>query len=229
MSYVKHILFLLLISSYTGVSQNIQDKYSLNIDSVLYMYKDKMHQDIDYVIGKEYKIYHSYKQDNPYLNARHGRGTIYSKGYSYSNKIILYDMHKDVIAVNTSAQTSSNINIELQKAQVDSFSIEFENNKYLFNHIKYNNEEQVFLASGFYEIPYKERFQLLLKHYSDKGESEGITTYTYKVSKTLKIENNYYNINNRMKFLKLFPTYKKQIKRNYVRLKQATMNLQQLN
>jgi len=213
MHKLKHTIFILLISSLTGLSQNIQDDYSINIDSALILYKKKMHHDTDYVIGREYKIYHSYKQDNPYLNGHYGNGTIYSKGYIYDNKIILYDMHKDVLAVNTSVKSSYNINVELQKVRIDSFSIEFKDRKYLFIHMKNKDESHVQITSGFYEIPYKEKFQLLYKHISDKGDSEGITTYTYRISKILKIDNSYYNIDSRKKFINLFPTYKKQVKK----------------
>jgi len=167
----------------------------------------------NHVYGKEYKMYHNYKHDNPYLNSRHGIGTVYSKGYAYDNKIIFYDMYKDVLAVNTLLKKSSNINIEMQKVKVDSFSIEFDDNKYVFHHLKKINLEHNQISNGFYEIPYKGKFQLLLKHNSHKGKSEEITTYTYNIIKYLNIDKAYFNINSRKKFINLFPNYKKQIKK----------------
>ncbi|MGZ2370796.1 hypothetical protein ACXR6G_13525 [Ancylomarina sp. YFZ004] len=208
-----HVIFILFISNLVSLSQNTQTDYTLNCDSALLLYQNEIHHEFDYVIGREYKIYHSYKQDNPYLNSRHGKGTIYSNGYVYGNKIILYDMHKDVLVVNTLLNKSSNINIEIQKVKVDSFSIEFDDGKYLFHHLKKNEQEHNQISNGFYEIPHKGKFQLLLRHNSDKGNSEGITTYTYNIIKYLKIDNAYFNINSRKKFINLFPDYKKQVKK----------------
>lgn len=209
----KYIIFLLLISSFSSLSQNNQFDYSMSSDSALHTYKKEMHYDFDYVIGVEYKIYHNYKQDNPYLKSRHGKGTIYSNGYVYDNKVIIYDMYKDIVVVNTTSKKSSNINIQLQKIRIDSFSIEFEKDKYLFRNIKNIEKDKSQISTGFYEIPYGEKFQLLYKHNSEKRESGGITTYTHTIDKLLKIGDTYYNINSRKKFLKLFPANIKQIKK----------------
>jgi len=212
MNRILHIVFILFTCTFIGLSQNTQPNYSLNCDSALSLYQKEIHHKFNYVTGKEYKTYHSYKQDNPYLNSHHGKGTIYSKGYAYENKIILYDLHKDVLAVNTLLNKSSNINIEIQKLKIDSFSIEFDDSKYLFHHLKNNKQEHNQISNGFYEIPHKGKFQLLLKHNSYKGKSEGITTYTYNIIKYLKIDNAYSKINSRKKFINLFPDYKKQVK-----------------
>lgn len=215
MRKLSSIFILLLISVFSTYSQNIKHDYSLSCDSALSTYNKYMHNENNYFIGREYKVYHNYKQDNPYLNSRHGKGTIYSKGYVYSNKIIIYDIYTDEIAENTFSKSSGNVNVKLQKMQIDSFAIEFDNHHYMFTHIRNNKTSHNQVLDGFYEIPYKGKYQLVLKHIAEKGDSEGITTYTHKVDNFLKIGNAYYNINRKKKFLALFSAYKKQVKRKH--------------
>lgn len=216
---LKYIIFFIFIPTLAVFSQNTENLYSLNTNSILSLYNNKVHSEYDYIIGREYKIYHSYKQDNPYLQSHHGKGIIYSKGYIYNNKIIIYDMYKDIVAVKPSIKTSSNVTIQIQKTQIDSFSIKFKNQTYLFKNIKTVKKGPNQIASGFYEIPYTGKYQLLFKHISKKGESEGITTYKHQIDKFLKIKNAYFNINSRKKFIQLFTEDKKRIKKRYQQFK----------
>lgn len=215
MPYIKYTLFIIFISCFSVYSQNNQFSYSLKIDSAVSLYKKQMHKENDCITGKEYKLYHSYNQDNPYLNSHHGLGVIYNKGYIFNNKTILYDIFKDEVIIKKTYNRYSNININIQKSQIDSFLIEFENKKYLLKHIRANNSSHNEIKSGFYEIPYKGKYQLLLKHKVKKGSLSGITTYTYEISKFLKIGNAYFNINSRKKLFELFYNSKKQLKKRF--------------
>jgi len=179
----------------------------------------------DYIVGKEYKLYHSYKQDNPYFNSHQGLGTIYSKGYVYDKKVILYDIYKDEVAINRTFKKSSNINVNIQKTQIDSFLIEFDNKKHLLKHIRTNNSCNKLIQDGFYEIPYTGKYQLLLKHKKEKGNLNGITTFTYEISIFLKIDDEYFNIDSRKKLFKLFYSNKKQLKKKYRLLKTSYKKL----
>jgi len=209
------LFILLIISVNSTYSQNIKNEYSLSCDSACHIYNTEMHtNDYDIVIGREYKIYHNYKKGNPYLNSRQGKGIIYSKGYAYENKIILYDMFLDEIAVNTSFKNSSNTNVKLQKVKIDSFSIEFHNQHYHFIHFKSKSSGANQISSGFYEIPYIGKYQLLFKYTAEKGEAkDGTTEYRHKILHFLKINNSYFNIDSRKRFLALFKNHKTQIKK----------------
>lgn len=215
MRYIIYTLFVLFISSLSAFSQSIQLDYSLSSDSALSLYNKDMHGEDDYIVGKEYKLYQKYKQGNPYLNSRRGKGTIYSNGYIYDKKVILYDIFKDEIAVNRTFKKSSNINVNIQKTRIDSFLIEFDNKKYLLKHIRINNSSNNLINDGFYEILHTGKYQLLLKHQKEKGHLNGITTYSYEISIFLKVGNEYFNIDSRKKLFELFFTNKKQLKKKY--------------
>lgn len=215
MKKLTSLLILILIFVFSSNSQSIKRDYSLSCDSALSLYNKHMHSEDDCIIGQEYKMYHSYKQDNPYLNSHHGLGTIYSKGYIYDKKIILYDMYKDEVVINRIFKNSSNINVNIQKAQIDSFLIEFEEKKHLIKHIKNNNSCKNQIQCGFYENPYTGKFQLLLKHKAKKRDVSGITTYSHNISIFLKIGDGYFNINSKKKLFELFYTNKKQLKKKY--------------
>jgi len=174
-----------------------------------------MHNEDDCITGKEYKIYHNYKQDNPFFNSYPGLGTIYSKGYVYNNKIILYDIYKDEVAIIRTSKKSSNVNINIQKSQIDSFLIEFEYKQHLLKHIRNNNSNKNQIQNGFYEIPHTGKFQLLLKHKAVKKDISGVTIYSYEISIFLKIGDEYFNIDRRKKLFELFYSYKKQLKKKY--------------
>lgn len=225
MSYIKYTLFIIFISYFSAYSQNNQTNYSLSSDSAVSLYTKQMHNENDYIIGPEYKIYHNYKQDNPYLNSCRGRGTLYSKNYTYSNKIIFYDIYKDEVVVNRTFKKSSNINVNIQKTQIDSFLIEFDNKKHLFKYIRPNTSCNKVVREGFYEIPYTGKYQLILKHKKEKGHLNGITTYTYKVSIFLKIGHEYFNIDKRKKLIDLFYNNKKKIKKRYRLLRTSYQEL----
>ncbi len=46
----------------------------------------------------------------------------------------------------------SNINVNIQKTQIDSFLIEFDNKKHLLKHIRTNNSCNNLIQDGFYEM-----------------------------------------------------------------------------
>ncbi|MPQ45941.1 hypothetical protein GCQ56_02865 [Marinifilum sp. N1E240] len=216
------ILTLLLFSSFITVSQNHSKSYAFRKNDIKSFYNEHMHTKYDYISGEEYKPYHNYNQANPYLNSSHGSGIIFSKGRTYPTSIIYYDLFHDEVIVNLNDEVIKNSYIKINKVQIDSFSINLNNQHYHFvNLIRSNN-----ISSGFYEIPYNHKFQLLIKHTVRKGKDNSLTTYKQKLILYLRKHEQFHNISSKKKFLSLFPEKNKQLKK---KLKSLEINFKKPN
>jgi len=216
------ILTLLILSSFITVSQNYSQSYSVSKSDIKSFYNEHMHTKYDYILGEEYKPYHNYNQDNPYLNSSHGSGVIYSEGRKYPISIIYYDLFLDEVIVNLNDEVIKNSYIKINKARIDSFSINL--NKYSYHFINLNAPNNI--PSGFYEIPYSNKYQLIIKHLVRKGKDNSLTTYKQKQILYLRKHKQFHNISSQKKLLSLFPEKNKQLKK---KLKSLEINFRKPN
>lgn len=198
-----------LLFSFISVSQNHSQIYNIKNDKILHLYESSIHTQYDYVIGKEYKPYHYYKQDNPYLNSGLGSGYIYYNGRSYRTKIIYYDLFTDEVIININNKTANSNLIQINKTQIDSFSINFGIREYNFTYLKKPN----IIASGFYEIVYNQKLKLIIRHSAKKLKVKSLTTYKHKQTIYLKRNKKFHDISSPKKFLSLFPENSKSLRK----------------
>ena len=216
MSKIISLLFLLFVHCITALSQNTICNYNLESDTIRSLYSKKMHAKTDFILGREYKLYHFNRNNSPFLNSREGEGTIYTQGRTFPDLILSYDIYKDELIINTFFSSITGVNVKLQKARIDSFSMKFINDKiYHFKHLRNDRKGPNQIASGFYEIPYSGRWQLLYKHYAKKEEDSSNITYIHNTNKYLKINKLYYNIDTKKQFLELFKPHKKLLKKKF--------------
>lgn len=203
--YFLPLLTLLLIHL-SSHCQSIDKLYNIDTTHLTNIYNKHIHTKYDFISGKEYKPYQAYIEENPYLNSKAGIGTIYSKGFEYNDEIIIYDMYKDEVAISLLIRKATLVNIN--KNQIDSFSIGFENSeKYMLK-----NLSDLPIGDGFYEVPHDGKLKLLIRHIAVRSEEEGITQYEHQTIPYLKLNDHYYKINTRKKLQALFKPQKRLIK-----------------
>ncbi|WP_321306501.1 hypothetical protein [Marinifilum fragile] len=203
------LVILLLLFSFVSASQNYSQIYNIKNDTILSLYESSLHTQYDYIVGKEYKPYHYYKQDNPYLNSSLGSGYIYNNGRSYHTKIIYYDLFTDEVIININNKATNSNLIQIEKTQIDSFSINFGIRDYNFTYLKKPNN----ISSGFYEIVYNQKFKLLIRHTAKKLKTKSLTTYKHKQIIYLKRNKTFHDIGSPKKFLSLFPESNKLLRK----------------
>ena len=74
------------------------------------------------------------------------------------------------------------------------------------------------MPDGYYEVAYCGEMQLLIRHQAMQVNNQsadaiqnGIIKYIHRLNKTLYLNGNYYDINKKRKFIKLFPDNRKAI------------------
>ncbi|MCT4647894.1 MAG: hypothetical protein N4A74_23100 [Carboxylicivirga sp.] len=177
------------------------------------IYNHTFDNPLTYINGREYKPYHYPKNPNPYLHHSNGTGCIYIDGKKYDEKQLKYDMNTDELIVIPDYFKFSNVYIQINKAIVDSFTIEFDKLAYSFIQINKENKKPG-LADGFYQPIYKSnKTELLLKHYTVTSLTEGVTDYKHETKRYLFHSGYYQDITTKRKLLSLFPSNKKDIKK----------------
>ncbi|MCG8579882.1 MAG: hypothetical protein MI866_08200 [Bacteroidales bacterium] len=182
-------------------------------DSIIQLYNSTFYNELNYINGREYKPYHYPTNETPYLQSKYGIGSIFTGGYEYSKKKLLYDINKDLLIVNPEAFKLSNTYIQLNNSEIDSFTISFENHSYtLINYKK--NKAIPGLKPGFYERVYhSKQSSLLIKHYVKRGVDDALTTYSYNTDRFLLVNGKCFNVSSKKKLLTLFPDDKKRLKK----------------
>jgi hypothetical protein len=72
----------------------------------------------------------------------------------------------------------------------------------MFQNINFHDSAE--LKSGFYEMAYRGRTQLLIKHIKGLEKKDGYDNYLYDEHRYLNINGTYYQISSLSKFIKLF-------------------------
>lgn len=190
-----------------------QNSSSPQTDSALFLYHKTFDNELKYINGREYKPYHHPTHQNPFLNATSGIGSIFMHGKEYKKKQLTYDIYKDLLIVIPDYYKFSNVYVQINKSEIDSFTINFDKSVYHFVNYKVNNCPDG-LEPGFYQPIYKsQKSTLLVKHYVISGVNNAITTYRYTTDRFLLNNHKFYNINRKKSLLNLYPDHKKQIKR----------------
>ncbi len=176
-------------------------------DSAKQVYHEAAYHKYDYVNGREYKAYYNPLQTTPILEAMMSTGTIYHNGFEYPGLILGYDTNIDELIAIPHMYTKY---IQMNKSAVDSFLIKLKSKSYFFKNLTFKNNT---LPNGYYEIAYKGRSTLIIKHTSVVLIDEGITTYTPKMLNYLIKDDKIYPITKKKDLLCLYEDHKKLIKK----------------
>jgi len=196
------------------VIKNVSHRnYAMDSISVKELYKDVRYDKYDYIFGKEYKIKYLPSKSTPYLNERPGNGFVYSKNNIYTDLILIYDIKEDKLVSVVNKFGLSAQYIELNKSLIDSFKIEFENIKYQIYHVKFEKEQESFAKDGYYEIPYNGRLKLLLQHQVYSKIEQAYEAFDFLEIFILQRDGLCYKVDKKSRFIKLFPHYKKELKK----------------
>jgi hypothetical protein len=206
-------LFFFCTLSYSQLSRSVKDPVSgVPIDTVaISIYQRLMDHNYDLINGRAYLPYHS-RKSNPFFKSAFGAsGTVYCKDRTYKDLLIIYDIFKDELVLNYVNPVGELRLISLNKNYVDSFLIVINKEPTMF-HMLYFPENSK-LESGFYEIIYKGKTDLLMKHRMEYKLKDGLDYYVYSPFKYICINGNYSRITTLSGFLKLFGTNKPAMKK----------------
>jgi hypothetical protein len=167
------------------------------------MYKRIMNHSYDVVNGRDYIVYHNIYKSNPFFkSATISTGTIFYNGRIFSDLNLLYDIYKDELILNYLNSDGYLKLISINKNCLDSFRIIIDNEPVMFQTIIFPESSE--LKSGFYEIAYRGRTQLLIKHVKELEKKDGYDNYIYDEHRYLNIYGTNYRIRSLSKFIKLF-------------------------
>nr|WP_319400829.1 hypothetical protein [uncultured Carboxylicivirga sp.] len=181
-----------------------------NPDSIKSFYYTTTYNSSNYLNGREYKTYYNPQKTSPLLDGKLGKGIIYKDNVSYSNITMAYDRNQDELLVIPNKYISDNVYIKVNKAAVDSFLIELDSKQYLLIYKKF---EQNALPEGFYEIPYTNKYSLIIKYNTSNLYKDGILTYYPKIERYLLKDKQVYSINRKKTFIVIFPDHKKELRK----------------
>ena len=222
--------------------------YSVDMKSARNLYDDKFYEKHIFLNGKEYKPYHFRLNTSPLFDASFGmEGTIFVNGESYSDIMLAYDIHKDQLIYVTSLFRNHNY-ICMNRALVDSFIIvkkettmlndyKLPQKHYHFKRIDFPTNCNMEMQDGYFETATSGNMLLLIHHEAILANNEGaeavingIFKYNYSQKKILKINESYYDITSKRKFVGLFKDKRKTInkKLNSFGVRYALLNKEQL-
>lgn len=223
---------MLLLIPFFCLSQNNRI-YTVSKDTAIEIYKNKLHKKYDFLNGKEYKLYHVNLGTSPLFDSSFGmEGTIFTKGEIYSDLILAYDIYKDELVCVTDLFEGKFISIN--RALIDSFTITrktvsrignytFKDKHFQLIKIERQGNDDMGLEDGFYEVAHVGDKTLFIHHEAllknNQGEEaiiNGILKYEYTQKKILYLNGNYFEIDSKRKFVKLFPEHKKAINKKLV-------------
>ncbi len=203
------VLALLFIFGHTYAQQTLS--YINQTDSAKQLYNKYAYNKYGYVNGREYKPYYNPAQTSPILETKMSTGTIYHNGFEYTNLKLSYDTYIDeLISMQNINKSNMPEYVQINKTAVDSFLIKFQSKSYFFKNLKFKNNE---LPNGYYEIAYKGKRTLIIKHTSIKTEVESITKYRPKMLSYIVDNDKIYPINKKKELLSLYVDHKKIIKK----------------
>ncbi|MEN8117773.1 MAG: hypothetical protein ABFS16_12380 [Bacteroidota bacterium] len=234
------LFILLIISSQICYSQivnstdklsapQIDGQYAVSEERAKEIYNDKLHHTYDFLNGKEYKLYHVNLETSPLFDASLGmEGTVYIDGEKYTDLMLIYDIYKDELVSVTGHFTGHNF-ISFNQSRIDSFALvrkntasindyRFKSREVHFKKVDFPENINIEMQDGYYEVIEHGGKQIFIHHEAilshNEGEEaiiSGIFRYDYKQKRTLYMNGNYYDINSKRKFVKLFPEHRKAI------------------
>ena len=177
------------------------------------LYKQKFNKEFGYINGREYKPYFNQLQISPYFESGKGLGSIYTDGRDYKNLFLIYDLNLDELILLPTNPEFSKYYIKINKSTIDSFDIEFLKEKFRLVNFQFPNDSTIELKSGFYEIPYKGKYQYFIKHAVLITKTGAYDDYVYQKKKYLFMNQHFYSIDSKRKFLDLFHQNRKLLKK----------------
>ena len=204
--------------------------YSVGAEQAKALYKNELLSNYVFLNGREYKMYDIGRETSPLFGSSIGlEGTIFVDGESYRDVVLVYDIYKDKLAYITPSQIFRDCNfIELNRANIDSFYVEIIklpvpstvsiNKQYHFTKINFPKNSNIAMQDGYYDVADCGEMKLFVQHkaiqVSNQGADamqNGLYKYVHILNKTLFLNGNYYEINKKRKFIKLFPDHRKAI------------------
>ena len=229
------LLFLLSLTSLFCFSQNDSIQriesvphnnryYSVGAEQAKVLYKNELLKNYVFLNGREYKLYDVRRKTSPLFGASLGLvGTIFVDGELYPDVVLIYDIYKDKLVYITPYRIFKDCNfIEINQTIVDSFFVEVKKasglgsvsfgKQYRFTKINFPENSNLTLKDGYYEVTDCGEMKLFVQHkailISDQSADameNGIYKYIHTLNKILFFNGNYYEINKKRKFVKLFP------------------------
>ena len=217
---IIQVVILMLPVLHCGAQKNIVNQakvdnraYVLKTESALGVYSSKMFNEFAYIYGKEYKVEYLFGHNTPYLNNKVGAGAIFSKRDVYDNVMLLYDLKTECIVALTQKFGMSAQYVQLNDAAVDSVAIDYDGLNYVFRFLSFKDGEDNVMENGYYEVPYKGKMRLFVKHVVKSYTKDGIETFVFDKRYFLNKDDQYYPVNRQKQLFRLFAEHKKELRK----------------
>lgn len=166
-------------------------------------YQRVMLDDNDFINGRTYHPYYLPSGSNPlFKSSTMLKGTIFSNGRIFQNLNIYYDLYKDQLVLNHISPHGEVLLINLNRQTLDSFLVSTDRDTTKLISLSFPENSK--LKSGYYEIPYRGKMKLLIKHESDLIKKGGADEYVYIQKRYLFINGDWVRIGSFMRFKKQF-------------------------
>jgi hypothetical protein len=166
--------------------------------------------------GRDYIRYYYRSEIKPLLlNEKTRSGSIILNGRKYDNLTLEYDTYLDelIYSDRTKFFFDKSLMIALNKDLVDGFKLYFDNDSLIFRYFKSSEGAKFNLPEGFYEVVYNGNSKYIIKHQSLVTQTESIDEYLYSPADYVMVGENFYRVQSKKGFVKLFGEKSKVIKK----------------
>lgn len=184
-------------------------------DFIKSSYFEKIEAPKELINGKEYEPYYTRSNIIPLLFSGKTRtASIITNTRRYNNLTLQYDTFLDEVVYTDISRT---INyrfpqIALNKDILTGFNLYFEDDSLIFKYFRLPECIEKNLKEGFYEAVYEGKNKYVIKHVSYAYERAGLSEYKYAPINYISDGDNFYEIENKKKLLRLFGKKSNEIK-----------------
>jgi hypothetical protein len=227
MSRYLLLLFALLSASladaqqfltFTGYNENGSFKAisTHQIDYLYRLYNQRIDNSNEMINGRDYIPYYYRSENKPLLfSEKKKSGSFVMQGKKYENLMLDYDTYLDEVIYYdmTKFFDEKSLSIALNKEQVESFNLYFENDSLTFRNFKSSYGTKFNLQEGFYEEVYNGMSKYIIKHQSSITKEKSQNLYLYSTNGYVMVGESFSKLQSRRGFVKLFAVKSAEIKK----------------
>ncbi|MFY0650684.1 MAG: hypothetical protein JXQ96_01560 [Cyclobacteriaceae bacterium] len=213
MTYMKSAFSLLLFFTLNcGICQKVVSTHGLDLNADVSGWYDNQIglENTVLATGKISRLRTTAPTTVPYFETKNWRlGALTYMGQKFTNIPMVYDVERDELLVNLNIESDfRNVNLQLTKEYVSSFTLEN-------NHFRYVPDKIGSYNEGFYEVLFDTNILTLIKKHDKQLKTDSdllINIYMEQAKYFLKYQNGYYRISGKTDILKLFRVNRQEIK-----------------
>ena len=205
-----------LTSSEYNENDSLKSVSAHQIDYLNRLYNQRIDNSNEMINGKEYIPYYYRSENKPLLFIEKMKsGSFVMKGKKFENLMLDYDTYLDEVIYSdvTKFFGGKSLRIALNKEQVESFNLYFENDSLTFRYFTFMEGAKFNLPEGFYEEVYDGMSKYIIKHQSSVTKEKSLNLYLYSTAGYVMVGENFSRLQSKRGFINLFGVKSAEIKK----------------